>query len=520
VRIARMVLAVLFVFLAGFNVWNMLANRIAAAQKPKFWNQVHRAAGYAFIALFAILSYFMLLRVKGVPEELSPRVTLHMALALALAPMLFAKVIVARARKGERALLTGLGVAIFVCAFTLVIMNLAAHFLQLASTDKASSRTSETFIVVVLGLAAIGFAKKIRQTQLKSGVPSTELPSGTEQASAAEPLQLILARIESQTHDAKTLRFILPSKRQLTTRPGQFLTFEWIIDGKPTVRSYSICSSPAQTGYVEITSKRVDNGCLSSFLNDRVQTGTVVKARGPYGQFYFDENKHKRIVLIAAGSGITPMMAMLRYIDDRCIPVDCVLIYCIRKEEDAFFLKELHRIETRSNRLNIVFVVSQPSSGWRGWSGRLRRQILDLEIEKPLESTFFLCGPPAFMVLARSLLQDLSVDPIQILQESFGGAVGAQPRFGPAAGSLTVRFARSGVVYKTSPEETLLESSEKNGVLIPWGCRQGNCGTCMTKLVSGDVRMQPHEALSDQQRSQGYILPCVSRPLSDVTLDT
>src|ERR1700741_649105 len=158
-----MVLAVLFVFLAGFNVWNMLANRIAAAQKPKFWNQGHRAAGYAFIALFAILSYFMLLRVKGVPEELSPRVTLHMALALALAPMLFAKVIVARARKGERALLTGLGVAIFVCAFTLVIMNLAAHFLQLASTDKASSRTSETFIVVVLGLAAIGFAKKIRQ---------------------------------------------------------------------------------------------------------------------------------------------------------------------------------------------------------------------------------------------------------------------------------------------------------------------------------------------------------------------
>jgi ferredoxin len=85
--------------------------------------------------------------------------------------------------------------------------------------------------------------------------------------------------------------------------------------------------------------------------------------------------------------------------------------------------------------------------------------------------------------------------------------------------SLTVRFARSAVVYKTSPEETLLESSEKNGVLIPWGCRQGNCGTCLTKLVSGDVRMETHEALSDHQRSQGYILPCVSRPLSDVTLD-
>jgi ferredoxin-NADP reductase len=292
-----------------------------------------------------------------------------------------------------------------------------------------------------------------------------------------------------------------------------------MIEGKPITRSYSICSSPTQTGYVEITPKRVEKGCVSPFLNDRAQVGLVVKARGPYGQFYFDENKHKRIVLIAGGSGITPMIAMLRYIDDLCLPADCVLIYCVRKEEDVFFLKELQAFQNRFSRIHVVFVASQPGPDWKGWSGRLRREILDLEVENPLESTFFLCGPPAFMSLSRSLLKDMSVKPDRILQESFGGAVSAEPQFSPDTGSLTVKFARSAVAYKMSSDETLLESSEKHGVLIPSGCRQGSCGTCVTKLLGGEVRMGPQEALSDEQQSQGYILPCVSRPVTDVTLD-
>ncbi|HEV2522413.1 MAG TPA: iron-sulfur cluster-binding domain-containing protein [Candidatus Acidoferrales bacterium] len=315
------------------------------------------------------------------------------------------------------------------------------------------------------------------------------------------------------------MRFLLPEGQQLHFRPGQFLTIEFAIDGKSVKRSYSICSSPTQTGYVEITPKRMEKGRVSCFLNDLTQVGLVVKARGPYGQFYFDENKHKRIVLIAAGSGITPMMAMLRYIDDLCLPVNGDLIYCVRKEEDIFFLKDLQAFQSRFGRLHVVFVVSQPSPYWKGWSGRLRREILDLEVENPLESTFFMCGPPAFMSLGRSLLKDMSVNPDRILQESFGGAVSAERQLSPDTGPLTVKFARSAVAYNVSSDETLLESSERRGLLIPSGCRQGSCGTCMTKLLGGDVRMEPQEALSDQQRSQGYILPCVSRPLTDVTLD-
>jgi ferredoxin-NADP reductase len=302
------------------------------------------------------------------------------------------------------------------------------------------------------------------------------------------------------------------------------MTFEWMIDGKRVTRSYSICSSPAQTGYIEITPKRVENGCVSQFLNDRATTGLAVNARGPYGKFVFDETKHQRIVLIAGGSGITPILAMLRYIDDLCIPVDTTLIYCVRTEQDVFFRNEIAMLQARLNSFRYVLVLSQPNSEWTGWKGRLRPEILQREVAQPLESTFFLCGPSAFMELGCTLLKQMAVDPSRILQESFGGAVIGHKRSAPEpsapdTGRLKVTFSRSAVAYSISPNETLLECSERNGVLIPSGCRQGCCGTCTTKLFGGSVHMEREEALNDELRSQGFILPCVSHPLTDVTLD-
>ena len=118
----------------------------------------------------------------------------------------------------------------------------------------------------------------------------------------------------------------------------------------------------------------------------------------------------------------------------------------------------------------------------------------------------------------RTLLREMEIEPSRVLQESFGAAVAGEKQ-STDAGSLEVRFSRSAVAYKISPEETLLESSEKNGVLLPYGCRQGVCGTCATRLLSGKVKMETEQALNHDLRSQGVILPCVSRPLSDVILD-
>lgn len=144
----------------------------------------------------------------------------------------------------------------------------------------------------------------------------------------------------------------------------------------------------------------MENGCVSTFLNERAEVGLTVKARGPDGKFYFDQSKHERIVLIAGGSGITPMIAMLRYIDDFCLPVNTTLIYCVRTEQDVFFKDELAAFQDRLSAFRYVLVLSRPGSDWKGRTGRLRREILEREVENSTESTYFLCGRPDLWSLA------------------------------------------------------------------------------------------------------------------------
>ena len=199
--------------------------------------------------LFAILCYFMLLRVKGSSDELSPRLVVHMGLALSLAPLLFIKVVVARYQKAARGLLMALGIGIFAIAFTLVTLNVSIHYLRLASPHKVPRGTSLTVVVLALVSVGIAYFRNSKQPKPKpdTGVFSLRKPAAQELSNPGEALNLTLARIESQTHDAKTLRFLLPRGGHLGARPGQFLTFEWAIDGRPVTRSYSISSSPVQT---------------------------------------------------------------------------------------------------------------------------------------------------------------------------------------------------------------------------------------------------------------------------------
>src|SRR4029077_14160369 len=158
----------------------------------------------------------------------------------------------------------------------------------------------------------------------------------------------------------------VPNDRKVNARPGQFLTFSFLFDGKKVVRSYSICSSPATSGYVEITTKRVSQGCVSTFLNDRASVGMTVEANGPFGQFYFDESKHHNVVLIAAGSGITPMIAMLQYMDDLRVQTKVTLLYCVRSSDDIMFESELEQLRSRMMNFQYHVLLSQPNAAWLG----------------------------------------------------------------------------------------------------------------------------------------------------------
>ena len=336
-----------------------------------------------------------------------------------------------------------------------------------------------------------------------------------------KPLILRLASITPQTPDAKTLRFIVPDGRKLNARPGQFLTFSFLFDGKKVVRSYSICSSTARSGYVEITSKRVSHGCASVFLNDRAAVGMTVEAKGAFGSFHFDESKHENVVLLAAGSGITPMMAMLRYMDDLCLETTVTLLYCVRTGNDIIFRSELEELRRRMKNFQYHVLLSQPHMNWTGPRGHVSREFIDATVKDPALPDFFLCGPPPFMEASRAILTGLGVKPEKIRQETFGSTVAksAKPDSPVPETGVVVEFARSGKTCTIHSGQTLLDAAEEHGVGILSSCRQGQCGTCKTKLLAGNVQMDSEEGLDPYWKAQGFVLTCVGHADGAVKLD-
>ena len=374
--------------------------------------------------------------------------------------------------------------------------------------------------LVCLGTLALVIRRPTRIAGGKARLDTTGGIVPSTDSSLSGPLILRLASITAQTADSKTLRFIVPNDRKITARPGQFLTFSFLFDGKKVVRSYSICSSPARSGYVEITTKRVSQGCVSLFLNDRASVGMTVEANGPFGQFYFDESKHHNVVLIAAGSGITPMMAMLRYIDDLCVQTTATLLYCVRSSGDIMFENELEQLRYRQI-LQYHVVLSEPHDDWRGRRGHINREFVNDTIKDLKSSAFFVCGPPPFMEASRAILMGLGVEPERIMQESFGSPVpkNAQANTVTQEEGMVVEFGPSGKTCTVRSGQTLLEAAEEHGVVIPSSCRQGQCGTCKTKLLAGYVRMDTEVGLDPYWKAQGYVLTCVGHAESPVKLD-
>jgi len=246
----------------------------------------------------------------------------------------------------------------------------------------------------------------------------------------------------------------------------------------------------------------------------------TVEANGAFGRFCFDENKHRNVVLLAAGSGITPMISMLRYMDDLCLETTVTLLYCVRTSNDIIFHGELEELRGRLKNFQYHLLLSQPHAEWLGRRGHVSREFIEDTIQKPASTDFFLCGPPPFMEASRSILTGLGVKPERIMQESFGKSApqGATPGLAAEAGVL-VEFVRSGKTCLIRSGQTVLEAAEEHGIGIPSSCRQGQCGTCKTKLLEGSVRMDAEEGLDPDSRAQGFVLTCVGHAAGAVKLD-
>jgi ferredoxin-NADP reductase/DMSO/TMAO reductase YedYZ heme-binding membrane subunit len=339
--------------------------------------------------------------------------------------------------------------------------------------------------------------------------------------------ELKIARIFPETHDVKTFRLVTPDGGPLPFQhvAGQYINLHLTIDGKRVNRSYTIASSPTRQAYCEISVKRAANGYGSKHLHDTWREGALVKVSAPAGKFFFQGHESERVVLIAGGIGITPMMSVVRSLTDRGWPGDMYLLFSVRKVADIVFAEELAYLQARFPNLHVKITVSQdPDAKWDGARGNITRETIAGFVPDLSRGPAMLCGPDPMMTAMRALLVELGVPDAQIHQEAFISPPAVETTApvddapAEAAGPANIRFERTRKTAE-STELTVLEAAEDCGVAIPFECRSGICGQCKTRLISGKVTMEVQDALTSGDRAKGLILACQARAARDVVVD-
>src|SRR6516162_4280400 len=346
--------------------------------------------------------------------------------------------------------------------------------------------------------------------------------------------ELRLAKVFVETPEVRTFRLVAPSGATLPFQhlPGQFLTLRLNLDGRDVRRSYTIASPPTRTAYCELTIKREEQGYVSRHLHDVVREGATFNVSAPAGRFTFTGAEAERIVMIAGGVGITPLMAKIRYLTDIAWPGKIHLVYSVKTESDIIFRSELEELQRRFQNLKVEITVTREASAeWTGKRGRLSAAMLMSIVPDLAGSRVHLCGPTEMVEPLKKGLRELGVADEQMKSEAFGspsrkrsaGSTALAPEGSEntngAASTSSIRFARSNKHLAGVGTRTVLELAESLGIALPYDCRSGVCGQCKSKLLSGSVAMAAEDALDPLDRANGLILACQARCHDDVVVD-
>lgn len=336
-----------------------------------------------------------------------------------------------------------------------------------------------------------------------------------------------VAGIIEETPDVKTFRLSGESLSSFPYAPGQFVTCLLDIGGETVQRAYSLSSSPSRPGSIELTVKRVPGGLVSNWLCDRIQPGDRIRLKRPSGKFTCLPGPPGKLLFIAAGSGITPIMSMCRWLFDTTEDVDLKVLASFRAPPDIIFRKELASMAARRSRFRLALTMTGDfgmAGHWMGFTGRINRRMIALFAPDLPDRRIFLCGPDPFMADVKTMLRELDFDLSRLHSESFRSRSapdpGAQAQSAPAMDGPIhqIRFTRSGLTVPADEGTTLLELAERHGIEIDYNCRAGTCGECEVKC-RGQVAIKPECEIDARQRAAGFVYACTTTARSDLEID-
>ena len=310
--------------------------------------------------------------------------------------------------------------------------------------------------------------------------------------------------------------------------PGQLLLLTVTIAGRQISRAYSLSSAPTRPHSLAITVKRVAGGEVSNYLIDTLQPGMMVSAQPPQGHFHLPQTLPAQLLLLCAGSGITPMLSMTRSVRDLGLKNPIHFVYSARHADDVIFRDELLARAKDDPDFHLTLLLETASDALTLPRGRLATGRLDAELLAEIsyglnDYQIFLCGPSGYMDAVNGLLDTPRYVGVPLHEERFS------PSANPGAtetSSLNAsddsHFALSvpafGTQTRISAEETLLDVLEREGLPIIGACRAGVCGSCKCKVESGEVQSSSTMALTPEQVAEGYVLACSSKATSDLQL--
>lgn len=345
---------------------------------------------------------------------------------------------------------------------------------------------------------------------------------------AADTRDAVVVTLSPRPEDADLFRF----------EPGQYLTLRRSFDGHEVRRCYSICSG-GDEGSLKVGIKRVDGGAYSCWANEALAIGDTIEAMPPRGSFTasFQPETARVYAGFAGGSGITPVLSILKTVLAREPKSRFTLVYANRQVASIMFREELEDLKNRYlGRLQIIHILKSDAQDTELFSGRIDAdklaELFDSLIDPKDLDMAFLCGPHGMMETVRQSLEARNVPADRIRQELFKsdqpGRLPTARRADTAAEGTrhaALRLTLDGTTRDIHmvPGETILEAAHRHNIDAPYSCCAGVCSTCRAKVLEGEVEMAANHALEDDEIRDGYVLSCQSRPLSKrlvVTYDT
>ncbi|HAX90273.1 MAG TPA: flavodoxin, partial [Cyanobacteria bacterium UBA11370] len=289
-------------------------------------------------------------------------------------------------------------------------------------------------------------------------------------------------------------------------------------------------------------------GLVSNWLHDTMRVGREIKVSGPLGKFTCFAHPAQKLLMISAGSGITPMMAMSRWIVDTGADCDIVFFHSARSPRDIIFRQELEWMSACQPKFRLAITITKSESGqpWCGFMGRLNESMLSAIAPDFMERTVYVCGSNAFMAEVKILLEHLAFPMQNYYEESFAGTKQPKQQPSPSVQNLTPaptpavkstpskptsppaqKLASTAVIFAKSKKEivcdgkdSILELAEQEGIEMDSNCRSGVCGTCKQKKLAGEIKYEddPH-GLDHSDEDEGYILTCIAHPVGRVVIN-